>query len=334
MSRDYRPTRLSDIVGQDELRRRLDIMVLASVMKNDALPHMIFYGPRGTGKTTFARALANERDVQIVEVTGDSVQKKEDVRSLINRISIDGYRYNFATESWVENGDEIRPTILFVDEIHRMSKEATEALYHPLEDGLHTVVRRNTGKLTTMRLPKFTLIGATTDAGKLLPPLITRVRMMYLEPYSNAQLFAITKTHYQRSFEGNGYGVVFNDDALWSISRRSQGTPRLAVRNLSELVDVAMVEAPGKVIDERWVDKTMMDLMGIDKHGLGSLERRLLLKLSELGRPTGIDAMASYLGESPHNIEAAERYLQEIGALLRGPKGREITDTGRVLLER
>jgi len=327
---DWRPSKLTDIVGQEALRRRLSVLVEASRIKNDALPHMVFYGPRGTGKTTFARALAHERGVNFVETTGDSVRTKEDVIRLVDEISVEGYIFDPATDAWVQTGAPIKPTILFIDEIHRMTKDATEALYHPIEDRQVNLVKNN--RLVSGILPKFTLVGATTDAGQLLTPLVTRVRMMYLEPYTEEELFRITKAHYDMDRCSQPQMARFSDDALRAVAQRSQGTPRLIVRNLSELADVALVEASDTTVSGEWVAEVMADLMGVDRHGLGALERRLLRKLVQVGKPVGIDAMAAYLGESPDNICAAERYLQEVGAILRGPRGREITDIGRGLL--
>lgn len=316
----WRPSRLAEIVGQTRLRERLEALVLAAVMKNDALPHMLLHGPRGTGKTTLARALAAERGVAIVEATGDSVQSKDDVVRLVDMLSIDGYLFNPANDAWEQTGERISPTIVFIDEIHGMSKEATEALYHPLEDRVISLVK--SGRIVTGVLPRFTLLGATTDAGKLLTPLTTRMRMMYVEPYTDDELFTIACAHdVHREVQSGVPRVSFSREALWVVASRSQGNPRLLVNNLSELADIAVVQGCCEVTSAE-AGQMMERMLGIDGRGLGNLERRLLEALPR--RPMGLDALAAQLGETPSNVAAAERYLQEVGAVVRGPRGREL----------
>lgn len=322
VSLTWRPSRLADMVGQTRLRERLEALVLAAVMKNDALPHMLLYGPRGTGKTTLARALAAERGVAIVEATGDSVQSKDDVVRLVDMLSIEGYLFNPANDAWEQTGERISPTIVFIDEIHRMSKEATKALYHPLEDRVISLVK--SGRIVTGVLPRFTLLGATTDAGKLLTPLTARMRMMYVEPYTDDELFTIACAHdAHREVQPGGPRVGFSREALWVVASRSQGNPRLLVNNLTELADIAMVQGCCEVTSAT-AGQMMERMLGIDGRGLGNLERRLLAALAKAGRPMGLDALAAQLGETPSNVAAAERYLQEVGAIVRGPRGREL----------
>ncbi len=335
-NRSWRPTTLSEMVGQKAVRQRLQVMAQASLLRGAALPHMIFYGPKGSGKTTLARAMARERGVRIIETTGDTLFEKRDVRRLLNMTCANGWA-EVPGEGWLPyEASAGEPVILFVDEIHRASKEAAESLYHPLEDGTTSVETRQ--GVSTMVLPPFTLVGATTDAGKLLTPLVTRMRMLYLEPYSDAELVEIARAHASRmSHEPDleaghmtSQKITWGDSALAEIAVRSQGVPRLIVQNLREVYDLALVTGVAR-ITLPWTQEVMTELLGIDAHGFSPMDRRLLKRLAEAGKPVGLRVLGDMLGESEENVRASERYLTEIGAILRTPRGRQITTGGRAM---
>jgi Holliday junction DNA helicase RuvB len=332
----WRPSTLDEIVGQGLLRDRLRVMLDAALIRRAALPHLILYGAKGTGKTTFARALANERGVRFVETTGDTLLDQEDVQRLLWMTCAAGWA-DAPGHGWLpyaQAPDE--PVILFVDEIHRMGKEAAESLYHPLEDSTTSIKTRQ--GVAPVKLPPFTLVGATTDAGKLLQPLVTRVRMLYLDPYSGDELTEIARTHAARLTHDVGpqsgrmvpKRITWDDGALREIARRSQGTPRVIVQNLREVYDLALVDGLD-FIEASWAAGAMEHVVGIDANGLNALDRRLLARLADAGRPVGLEAMADMLGETVENIRASERYLIEVGAILRTPRGRTICEKGRAM---
>lgn len=210
-------------------------MLPASLIGRAALPHLILYGAKRTGKTTFARALANERGVRLVETTGDTLLDQEDVQKLLWMRCANGWT-DVPGHGWLPHeptADE--PVILFVDEVHRVAKEAAESLYHPLEDST-TRIETDSG-LSQVRLPPFTMVGATTDAGELLQSLAARVRMLYLDPYRGDELTEIARAHAVRLTHEVDLSadqmiperITWDDGALREIATRSQGTLRVIV---------------------------------------------------------------------------------------------------------
>lgn len=295
-----RPRHLSEYIGQDELKKELNIAISAAKVRNESLDHVLFYGPPGLGKTTLSCIIANELGSQIRVTNGSSLIRTGDLAAILSSLN---------------PGD-----VLFIDEIHRMPIAVQEVLYSAMEDfQLSLIVGRGVDARTlTIDLPPFTLIGATTDPGKLSAPLRDRFGILLsLRFYTPEELLEIIhRTSVALSFP-------ITVDAAYAIALRGRGTPRIANRLFRRVRDYATFE--GKSVIDVEATKRAMDSLKIDELGLDQTDRKILecLILRYEGRPVGLASLASAIGESVENIaDVYEPYLVQIELINRTPKGR------------
>ncbi|HID95583.1 MAG TPA: Holliday junction branch migration DNA helicase RuvB [Candidatus Latescibacteria bacterium] len=299
-----RPTRFEDFVGQDKLKENLRVFIQAAQERSEPLDHVLFYGPPGLGKTTLAHIIANEIGVRIKTSTGPVLEKPGDLVGILTSL---------------ERGE-----VFFIDEIHRLSRPVEEYLYPAMEDfTLEVVIDRGPGARTVkLNLEQFTLVGATTRAGLLTPPMRARFGIVgRLDFYSPAQLARIIKRSAQI------LNVRLDEDGAMEIAARSRGTPRVANRLLRRIRDFAQIEAEG-VVTRAVACKALLRLE-VDEEGLDDMDKRILLSIIEKfdGGPVGLNNLAVTVGEEKDTIEEVyEPYLIQQGYLKRTPRGREVTD--------
>jgi Holliday junction DNA helicase RuvB len=301
-----RPRSLDEFVGQERVKEQLEIALIAAKARGEALDHVLLAGPPGLGKTSLAHIVREELGVGLRTIAGPAVEKK-DIAAILTAL---------------EPRD-----VLFVDEIHRMSRTAEEILYPALEDfRIDIVMGEGAGARTlTLDLPPFTLIGATTRTGLLTTPLRDRFGLTFrLDYYDAGELGAIV----HRS--ARILGVEIAADAAEEIARRARGTPRIANRILRRVRDVAEVRHSGVVTSE--IAGEALALLEVDESGLERFDRELLRAITEKfgGGPVGLSTLAVALGEEPDTIEDVyEPYLLQLGFLQRTPRGRIVTELGR-----
>lgn len=304
IEKGLRPLRLSDYIGQEKLKTALGISINAAKMREEPLDHILFYGPPGLGKTTMAQILANEMGVNIKITSGPAIEKPGDIAAILNGLKL---------------GD-----ILFIDEIHRLNRVVEEVLYSAMEDFCIDIMigKGPSAKSVRMKIPKFTLVGATTRAGMLTAPLRDRFGEIHkLEYYSVDELATIVINSAKR------LGTSLDIESAKELARRSRGTPRIANRLLKRVRDYAIVSNDG-VISKQITDESL-DLLDIDKYGLDSTDRRYLEAIIEKfnGGPVGLDTLSASLGEENDTLEDVyEPYLLQLGFIQRTPKGRVATD--------
>ena len=295
-----RPKRLSDYVGQPVVREQMQIFVAAARGRNEALDHVLIYGPPGLGKTTLAHILAEELGVNLRQTSGPVLERPGDLAALLTNL---------------EPRD-----VLFVDEIHRLSPVVEEVLYPAMEDCQLDIMIGEGPAARSMRLdlPSFTLVGATTRAGSLTSPLRDRFGIVQrLQFYSVEDLASIV------SRSGGILDVPIDAAGALEIARRARGTPRIANRLLRRVRDFAQVRADGHITATVACDA--MDMLDVDSHGFDVMDRKLLTTLIERfeGGPAGVDSLAAAIGESRDTIEdVIEPFLIQQGYLMRTPRGR------------
>ena len=275
-----RPQLLDDYIGQEKAKETLKIYIEAAKARNEALDHVLFYGPPGLGKTTLAGIIANEMNVNIKITSGPAIEKPGEMAAILNNL---------------QEGD-----VLFVDEIHRLNRQVEEVLYPAMEDYAIDIMIGKGASARSIRLdlPKFTLVGATTRAGMLTAPLRDRFGVVNrLEFYTIEEL----KTIIMRSAKVLEVGI--DEKGAYALARRSRGTPRLANRLLKRVRDFAQVKYDGYITED--VANYALDLLDVDKEGLDQTDRGLLLTMIEKfqGGPVGLDTLAAAIGEDSGTIE-------------------------------
>ncbi|MHB8070104.1 MAG: Holliday junction branch migration DNA helicase RuvB [Desulfobaccales bacterium] len=298
-----RPRSLSEFVGQDEVRRNLEIAMTAARARGEAVDHILVHGPPGLGKTTLAYIIAQEMDAGIKTTSGPVVERAGDLAALLTNLQ--------------------PRDVLFVDEVHRLPTVVEEILYPAMEDfRLDLIVGQGPGaRSVRLELPHFTLVGATTRAGLLTPALRDRFGLMLrLDFYSPENLAKITRRAAQV------LGVEVDEAGAWEIARRSRGTPRIANRLLKRVRDYAQVRSDGRVTKE--IADAALTLLEVDHLGFDRMDRQILRTILEKfnGGPVGLGTLAAALCEEQDTLEDVyEPYLIQCGFLQRTPRGRMAT---------
>ncbi len=298
-----RPKTLEDYIGQQKAKENLKVYIDAAKMRGSSLDHVLLYGPPGLGKTTLSCIIANELGVNIRTTSGPAIEKQGDLAALLTNL---------------EDGD-----VLFIDEIHRLSRQVEEILYPAMEDYALDIIIGKGPSARSIRLPlkHFTLIGATTRAGQLTTPLRDRFGVLLkLELYSTEELSTIVKR------SASILGVDITESGAYEIASRSRGTPRIANRLLKRVSDFALVKGDGAITDK--IAKYALEMLEIDELGLDNTDRRMLKAIISFygGGPVGLDTLAATVGEEAITLEDVyEPYLMQIGFLSRTPRGRCVT---------
>ncbi|MCI8491161.1 MAG: Holliday junction branch migration DNA helicase RuvB [Lachnospiraceae bacterium] len=299
-----RPQKLDDYIGQKKVKDNLKVYIEAARLREEALDHVLFYGPPGLGKTTLAGIIANEMGTNVKITSGPAIGKPGEMAAILSNL---------------QEGD-----LLFVDEIHRLNRQVEEVLYPAMEDYVIDIMigKGATARSIRLDLPQFTLVGATTRAGLLSAPLRDRFGVVnHLEFYTVEELKEIILN------SAGKLEITIDDKGAFELARRSRGTPRLANRLLKRVRDFAQVKYDGHITKE--VASFALDLLEVDAYGLDQNDRNILLTIMEkfAGGPVGLDTLAAAIGEDAGTIEDVyEPYLVKNGFINRTPKGRVATD--------
>ncbi len=310
VQRSLRPRTFNEYIGQKLLKEKMSIFIRAAQSRNEAMDHILLYGPPGLGKTTLAGVIANEMGVSLKITTGPVLEKAGDLAAILTSL---------------EEND-----ILFIDEIHRLNTSVEEILYPAMEDGeLDILIGKGpSARSIRIELPKFTLIGATTKAGQLSTPLRDRFGVTHKMEYYNIEEL---KEILVRGIAI--LGIKAEENGIEEIAMRSRGTPRIANRLLKRARDYAEIKGTG-VLNQKSV-KGVLDLLGIDEKGLDELDRSILKSIivNYDGGPVGIETLSLLLGEDKRTLEEVyEPYLVKIGFIKRTQRGRVVTSRGYVHL--
>ena len=298
-----RPKRLEDYIGQDKAKENLRIYIEAAKQRHETLDHVLLYGPPGLGKTTLSNIIAAEMGVNIRVTSGPAIEKQGDLAALLTNLN---------------EGD-----VLFIDEIHRLSKSVEEILYPAMEDyALDIIIGKGpAARSIRIDLPHFTLIGATTRAGQLSTPLRDRFGVVLrLELYTPEELATIVRR------SAGILDMAISDDGAYEIASRSRGTPRIANRLLKRVRDYAQIKGNGNIDSN--IANYALQCLEIDELGLDMIDRKMLETIIKFydGGPVGLETLAATVGEEAITLEDVyEPYLMQIGYLSRTPRGRCVT---------
>lgn len=300
-----RPQKMADLIGQDQVKENLVILIAAARQRNESLDHVLFYGPPGLGKTTLANVLANEMGVNIKTTSGPAIERAGDLAAILTNLRA---------------GD-----ILFIDEIHRLGRAVEEVLYPAMEDfALDIIIGKGpSARSIRLKLPRFSVVGATTRLALVTAPLRARFGAVYrMDYYDEEAMRKIVKR------AAGMLKVTANEAGINEVARRARGTPRIALRLLRRVRDFAQVRADGVITRE--IASSALDLLQVDPLGLDDVDRRVLRAIIEKfsGGPVGLNTIAAAISEEADTImDVVEPYLLQLGFLDRTPQGRVATRT-------
>jgi len=301
--KNVRPQTLNDFLGQPHIVEQVEIAVKACQRQEQPFPHMAMGGPPGLGKTTLAKIIANELGGVLVSRIASAITKPEDLLNLFVEIK----QLN---------------TIIFLDEIEQLDRKLTELLHTALEDGVFTA-KLSDGRSVNMKLPEFSMMGATNYLGELPRPFLDRFRIQVnFEPYTTDEIYRIVVGAVSK------LNMKVTEDGAKEISLRSRGVPRIAIRYLENSDDVSVAKEKFEGVVSRACVLKMFDVYRIDHMGLTDLDRRILTYLMENGKPVGLKTLSQGIDEDDSTIEFTEGYLVRSGLVSKCTRGREITERG------